>query len=182
MRHARSIVGLALALAIVAPSAAGATSSVPTKRYAGETSTRGSMVAGLREGPAGNTRLRYLGFIGTLTCEVDHTTTGFGIVFSWFHGPVLVDRMLSIDEVDPDFALHVHGRFGSHMASGDLMFSVPAFTSDEQPQTCTTGPLTWTMRRLRSHSRSAPNLSGADGTLRIRIGARGDARVRMITP
>src|SRR5215210_1269669 len=87
---------------------------------------------------------------------------GFG------RGPAVIEHAVEVDLVDPDMALHVHGTFGPHRASGDFRFSVPELTEDEQAQLCITGDLTWTMRRIADAAPGIADESG-DGSMHVRI-------------
>jgi hypothetical protein len=126
-------------------------------------------------------RLDELLFIATLTCD-DQTTQGWGVGIEWFpHGPVLPDRVLAVDEVDPFEALHISGHVGPLTGRGHMTFSVPAFTADEQLQLCTTGDLTWAVHRSDVARRSSPSsaVAGPDGTILIKIARDGTASVEV---
>ena len=136
-------VGALTALSLMAGPAQAATS----KRYRGHLSDGSGIQAVLRRGASGTLRLQSLSFEAHLTCE-DATTTDWIVGIGFGRGPAVVDHAVELDLVDPDMALHVHGTFGPHRASGDFRFSVPVLTEDEHAQLCTTGDLTWTMRRI----------------------------------
>jgi hypothetical protein len=142
------------------------------KVYRGHLNDGHDIGAVLERGPAGNVRLRTIFFEITLTCE-DAPSQEWGLGFGFFRGPVLVDRMLALDFVDPDLAVHVHGYFGSRHASGDLAVTIPALTEDEQAQLCTTGDLTWTMRRRATAASDGSAPRDLDGRIHVRIGRDG---------
>jgi hypothetical protein len=127
-------------------------------------------------------RLDALFFIATLTCD-DQTTQGWGVGIEWYpHGPVLPDRVLTVDEVDPFEALHISGHVGPLTGRGHMTFSIPAFTADEQPQLCTTGDLTWAVHRTDVPARTAADAAaaaGPDGTILITIARDGTAKVQV---
>jgi len=145
----RRIVAVAVVALIALGLMAGPAEAAITKRYRGHLSDGNSIQAVLRRGATGVLRLESLSFEADLTCE-DATTVGWGFGIHFGRGPAVVDHALELDLVYPDMALHVHGTFGPHRASGDFRFSVPSLTEDEQAQLCTTGDLTWTMRRIAS--------------------------------
>jgi hypothetical protein len=127
-------------------------------------------------------RLNELLFIATLTCE-DQTTQDWGIGIEWFpRGPVLPDRVLTVDEVDPSEALHISGHFGPFTGRGHMTFSIPAFTADEQLQLCTTGDLTWAVHRsdvAPPSGAASAAVAGPDGTILIKIARDGSASVQV---
>jgi hypothetical protein len=161
-------VGALAALSLMAPPAQAAIS----KRYRGHLSDGSSIQAVLQRGHAGALRVRSISFEAHLTCE-DAMTTDWIVGIGFGRGPAVVDHAVEVDVVDPDTALHIHGTFGPHRASGDFRFSVPALTEDEQAQLCTTGDLTWTMRRIADAPGIAPE--SADASMHVEIG-RLDAR------
>jgi hypothetical protein len=66
----------------------------------------------------------------------------------WLPGLPLDGRTLTLDEVGGDMALHLHAKVKATTIVGSLLrFSHASFTSDEEPQICTTGDLTWTATR-----------------------------------
>ena len=139
--------------------------------YRGHLSDGSPIAALVIKGPAGNLRLRELRFQVVFECE-DSTSQEWGLGFGFFPGEPLPERMLTLDTVDPDLALHIHGRFGTHHASGDLSATIPALTVDEAAQLCSTGDLTWTMRR-RPASRMPAASAGAAGRIHVRVGPSG---------
>jgi hypothetical protein len=57
-------------------------------------------------------------------------------------------RTLTLDESDDLFAFHVGAKVKATQIDGSLLrFSHASLTSDEEPQICTTGDLTWTATR-----------------------------------
>ena len=85
----------------------------------------------------------------TFTCD-DQTTQDVGWGFGFANRQVpIVDRAFSTDQVDQGGALHLTGDLGSLHGQGTLTVAFPAFTPDEQPQTCATGDLTWTVEFVR---------------------------------
>jgi hypothetical protein len=86
----------------------------------------------------------------TFTCD-DATTQDVGWGFGFGNRQVpIVDQAFSFDEVDQGDAVHLTGNLGSLQGDGTLTIAFPAFTRDEQPQTCTTGDLTWTVEFVRA--------------------------------
>jgi hypothetical protein len=151
-----------------------------SKVYKGHLEDGNPISALLVEGRAGTLRLRETQFRVVFACE-DGSSQAWGILFAFFPGDALIDRILTLDIVDPDLAVHIHGRFGAHRASGDLRATIPALTVDEQAQLCTTGDLTWTMRR-RSAARTPAVPAGADGRIHVRFGPPGTDPVVRVRP
>ncbi len=169
----RRIVAIAVSALTALSLMAGPAQAATSKRYRGHLSDGSSIQAALRRGPTGTLRLQSLSFGAHLTCE-DATTMEWFVGIGFGRGPAVVDHAVELDLVDPDMALHIHGTFGPHRASGDFRFSVPALTEDEQAQLCTTGDLTWTMRRIALATRGVA-ADAADAMMHVEIG-RGDAR------
>ena len=146
------------------------------KHYRGKTSQSASFNVLLhKHGTV--VRLDRLSFGAILTCD-DQTTQHWGVRFGWYpHGPVLADRVLTIDEVSPFDALHISGHVGPLHGRGHMTFSVPEFTADEQPQLCTTGDVTWAVHR--SDLTAASAATGTDGTILITIARDGTAKVEV---
>ena len=169
----RRIVAIAVGALTALSLMAGPAQAVTTKRYRGQLSDGSSIQAVLRRGATGTLRLQSLSFEAHLTCE-DATTLDWGFGIHFGRGPAVVDHAAELDLVDPDVALHVHGTFGPHRASGDFRFSVPSLTEDEQAQLCTTGDLTWTMQRIERATLGIA-AEDLDATMHVEIG-RVDAR------
>ena len=168
----RSVTTLVAVLVAGGALAAPASAGIRFKHYRGHLDDGGAMAARLNVGPNA-TRLSRLYFEVTLTCE-DATTQEWGMFFLWNRGPALTDRDLSLDMVDPDSALHLHGTFGARRATGEFRYSVPALTDDEQAQLCTTGDRTWTMRRIRSAGAPRAHADASlDRSIRVRIRSSG---------
>ena len=169
----RRIVAIAVGALTALSLMAGPAQAAISKRYRGHLSDGSSIQAVLRRGSTGTVRLQSLSFEAHLTCE-DATTMDWGFGIHFGRGPAVVDHAVELDLVYPDVALHVHGTFGPHRASGDFRFSVPSLTEDEQAQLCTTGDLTWTMRRIAD---TTPGIAAEalDARMHVEIG-RVDAR------
>ena len=162
---------LLLAATLVGPLGTSSALARDFRLYAGHLSDGGPIAARIFRGHQGTLRLRAIDFEVVFTCE-DTSTQHWGIGFGFYPGLALPDRVLSLDSVDPDLALHINGTFGPRHASGDLSATIPALTEDEQAQLCTTGDLTWTMRHRRPSGTSAPS-PRLDGRIRVVIGPSG---------
>ena len=166
----RRIVTTLVAVLVAGGALAGpASATIRFKQYRGHLDDGGAIAVRLRVG-ANATRLSRLSVELTLTCD-DATIQKWSSTFWWLgHGPALAKRDLSLDSVSFDSALHLHGTFGARRATGDLRYSVPMLTDDEQAQLCTTGDRTWTMRRIRSAGASrADDGASLDGSIRVRM-------------
>jgi hypothetical protein len=93
--------------------------------------------------------IRSFGFgIVSLTCDGDGSVQEWGVEFGWFGRlPELPSHMVDLDVVDPDSAIHLHGKVQAVQGEGTLVLTIPALTADEQAQVCTTGELSWTVVR-----------------------------------
>ena len=82
-----------------------------------------------------------------LRCE-DGTRTGVGQGIGFF-GPQPLDdhNRFALDEAFTGEALHIRGRIGPRGGSGTFEETFAALTSDEQAQTCTSKPATWSVER-----------------------------------
>ncbi len=84
----------------------------------------------------------------SLTCDVDGSVQEWGVGIGWFGRlPELPSHMIDLDEVDPNSALHLHGKVQAVQGEGTLVLTIPALTADEHAQVCTTGELPWTVVR-----------------------------------
>lgn len=61
--------------------------------------------------------------------------------------PALPSHTLTLDDVGPDGAIHLHGKIQATTGTGTLSYTIPRLTAGEQPQLCTTGELTWSVAR-----------------------------------
>lgn len=144
-----SALGIAvLACLLVLVMAAPAQAASRQRLYRGQTSQEQRISFVVARTNAGRF-VRYMSTELTFTCD-DQTSqdVGWGYGFGLRQVPI-IDGAFSIDQVSQGDALHLAGDIGSLHGEGTLTLAFPAFTQDEQPQTCATGDLTWTVDFVR---------------------------------
>ena len=147
----RSALGIAVLVGLlVLVSAAPADAAPRLRLYRGETSQGKRIKFVVAKTDAGRFVVE-LDVGVTLTCE-DETTRDSG--FGWGFGPPryappITDGVFTYDDVSPYMAAHFAGQFGALSGEGTASIVIPALTTDEQAQLCTTGDLTWTVEFIR---------------------------------
>lgn len=154
-RHAASTAILVIVLVITAAGPAHAATRL--RVYRGPTSQDQTIAFRVVKNDHGRfiteLRMRF-----TLTCE-DATTQGWGMGFGFGgHGIPITEKAFVFDSVDPFQAVHLSGQLGWLHGEGTLSVAIPALTTDEQSQLCTTGDLTWQADYVGTitRSRTAP--------------------------
>jgi hypothetical protein len=138
------LVAVTLVLSMATPAAAAV-----RRIYEGET-TQGEAIT-LKTAQYANRRVVLTSFNlkTVVTCE-DATThdTEWGLRYPG-GGPVLANgTTLEVHEENTAFAIHLVGEVRRRVGSGSLRVTVADLTDDEQGQVCTTGALTWDVRRI----------------------------------
>jgi hypothetical protein len=158
----RRLLIVSLILVAVLTAASTASAAARFRVYRGKTSAGTRIAFLIRVADDGRMSMKGLRFRADLMCD-DGTTMAFFSWWEWFGvGERLDGRRLVFDSVDPFGALHVAGVFRAGTASGTFRDAVPTLTSEEQPQLCTTGELTWTAERVREGRARFQPPRGAD--------------------
>jgi hypothetical protein len=135
----------AVAVSLVPPARASAAPST-LRIYEGTTSAGGTIVlfSTVRDGV---TRFQAVGLEDAATCE-DGTTVPFGHGFDLSPRGIRFEQgQLDVEHVGFSDAFFVDGTLGTRMGSGTITHLFAALDAAEEPQLCTTGELTWTVRR-----------------------------------
>ena len=105
----------------------------------------------------GRVALVELGFGWNLACD-DGTSVGLGFFILFGDQPLDPERLdFDIPGGGGGFALHIHGRLGTHEGSGTTSTTMAALTDDLQAQACRTEDLTW--RAWRTDPGARPGFS-----------------------
>lgn len=146
------------ALALTACPDAAQAHAHKTRLYSGTTSQggRAGFVILRREGRP--FALRAMALELTLTCDVDETEQAWLAVALWLQPLEMPSHGIYLNEIDPSRAFAINGKIQAVHGSGTLSWAIPAFTTDQQLQTCSTGDAqTWNVDR--TDPSSAPALT-----------------------
>jgi len=90
-----------------------------------------------------------MAFMMTLTCEEDQTSQQWLAVAIWPSPLAMPSHGIDLNQVELTQAISVEGKIQAVHGSGSLSWTIPAFTAQEQIQTCSSGDLSWTVHRRK---------------------------------
>jgi hypothetical protein len=162
-KFAFALLAMTVAVSLAPPPTPAAAAARVLRVYEGTTSAGGTIVlySTFRDG---GTRFQAIGLEDAATCE-DGTSVPFGHGFDLSpRGIRLEQGQLDVEYVGFSDAFFLTGTLGTKMGSGTITHLFAALDASEEPQLCTTGELTWTVRRV-----PLANLEGPAGTIVTKV-------------